>query len=155
MAVCGKQRPLHCPRTRKPTFAIHTAPFTRNLNFRIAMGGLYGDAVAMALDDCPHAARYVKKTSCSGTSVNRVAEPYFQGCLPVLIIIIRLCLPEAQSYIERDAVRKANGSIASTFIAEGKDALENNWLLLSCPVLMAGFNFTVSHHYLYSQPLRV
>ena len=70
---------------------------------------------------------------------------WFGACPPVLIIIFRLCLPETKSYIERDAVRKANGSVASTFIAEGKVALKKHWLLLTYLVLlMAGFNFMVS-----------
>lgn len=69
---------------------------------------------------------------------------WFGACPPVLIIIFRLCLPETKSYIERDAVRKANGNVASTFIAEGKVALKKHWLLLSYLVLlMAGFNFMV------------
>lgn len=69
---------------------------------------------------------------------------WFGACPPVLIIIFRLCLPETKSYLERDAVRKANGSVASTFIAEGKVALKKHWLLLSYLILlMAGFNFMV------------
>lgn len=68
----------------------------------------------------------------------------FGACPPVLIILFRLCLPETKSYIERDAVRHANGSITSTFISEGRVALKRHWILLTYLVLlMAGFNFMV------------
>ncbi|KAL8900823.1 MAG: hypothetical protein Q9207_005500 [Kuettlingeria erythrocarpa] len=129
--------------------------------FGIAMGGLYGNAAATALEDCPEAARgivsgmlqqgyafgYLLATVFARGLVDTTSHGWrplfwFGACPPVLIIIFRLCLPETQSYIERDAVRKANGSVASTFIAEGKVALKKHWLLLSYLVLlMAGFNF--------------
>lgn len=68
----------------------------------------------------------------------------FGACPPVLIIAFRLCLPETRSYIERDAVRHANGSITSTFISEGRVVLKRHWILLTYLVLlMAGFNFMV------------
>lgn len=63
----------------------------------------------------------------------------------MLIIIFRLCLPETKSYIERDAIRHANGNLTSTFISEGRVALKRHWvLLLYLVMLMAGFNF-MSH----------
>ncbi|KAL8827640.1 MAG: hypothetical protein Q9170_006932 [Blastenia crenularia] len=132
--------------------------------FGIAMGGLYGNAAATALEDCPEAARgilsgmlqqgyafgYLLATVFARGLVDTTSHGWrplfwFGACPPVLIIAFRLCLPETKSYIERDAVRKANGSVASTFIAEGKVALKKHWLLLSYLVLlMAGFNF-MSH----------
>lgn len=70
---------------------------------------------------------------------------WFGACPPVLIIIFRLCLPETQSYRDRQALRQAQGNIAGTFIAEGKVAIRRHWLLLCYMVLlMAGFNF-MSH----------
>ncbi|KAL8722317.1 MAG: hypothetical protein Q9225_001165 [Loekoesia sp. 1 TL-2023] len=132
--------------------------------FGIAMGGLYGNAAATALEDCPEAARgilsgmlqqgyafgYLLATVFARALVDTTSHGWrplfwFGACPPVLIIIFRLCLPETKAYIEREAVRKANGSVASTFIAEGKVALRRHWLLLSYLVLlMAGFNF-MSH----------
>ncbi|KAL9604135.1 MAG: hypothetical protein Q9219_000723 [cf. Caloplaca sp. 3 TL-2023] len=132
--------------------------------FGIAMGGLYGNAAATALEDCPEEARgilsgmlqqgyafgYLLATVFARGLVDTTSHGWrplfwFGACPPVLIIIFRLCLPETKSYIERDAVRKANGSVAHTFIAEGKVALKKHWLLLSYLVLlMAGFNF-MSH----------
>ncbi|KAL8933165.1 MAG: hypothetical protein Q9216_006491, partial [Gyalolechia sp. 2 TL-2023] len=132
--------------------------------FGIAMGGLYGNAAATALEDCPEAARgilsgmlqqgyafgYLLATVFARGLVDTTPHGWrplfwFGACPPVLIIIFRLCLPETKAYQERDAVRKANGNIASTFVAEGKVALKKHWLLFSYLVLlMAGFNF-MSH----------
>lgn len=70
---------------------------------------------------------------------------WFAACPPVLIIIFRLCLPETDSFIERQRVRAAGQNVGQTFIKEGKIALRNHWLLLMYLVLlMAGFNF-MSH----------
>ncbi|KAI4171166.1 MAG: hypothetical protein LQ348_006978 [Seirophora lacunosa] len=132
--------------------------------FGIAMGGLYGNAAATALEDCPEAARgilsgmlqqgyafgYLLATVFARALVDTTPHGWrplfwFGACPPVLIIIFRLCLPETKSYVEREAVRKASGSVASSFVAEGKVALKKHWLLLIYLVLlMAGFNF-MSH----------
>lgn len=70
---------------------------------------------------------------------------WFGAAIPVLIIIYRLFLGETHAYTERVRVRKANGNLAGTFVAEGKVALRRHWLLLIYLVLlMAGFNF-MSH----------
>ena len=131
--------------------------------FGIAMGGLYGNAAATALEDCPAAARgllsgmlqqgyafgYLLATVFARGLVDTTSHGWrplfwFGACPPVLIIAFRLCLPETQSYRERDAVRHARGDVAHTFIVEGKVALKRHWLLLIYLVLlMAGFNFMV------------
>jgi SHS family lactate transporter-like MFS transporter len=129
-----------------------------------AQGGLYGNAAATALEDCPEAARglisgmlqqgyafgYLLAAAFARGLVDTTSHGWrplfwFGACPPVLIILFRLCLPETASYRERDAVRKANGSVASTFISEGRVALKKHWLLFVYLVLlMAGFNF-MSH----------
>jgi SHS family lactate transporter-like MFS transporter len=132
--------------------------------FGIAMGGLYGNAAATALEDCPPAARgiisgmlqqgyafgYLLATAFARGLVDTTSHGWrplfwFGAGPPVLIIIFRLCLPETQAYRERQALRSAQGNIAGTFISEGKVALRKHWLLLIYLVLlMAGFNF-MSH----------
>ncbi|TAQ84512.1 hypothetical protein B7494_g7174 [Chlorociboria aeruginascens] len=132
--------------------------------FGIAMGGLYGNAAATALEDCPEEARglisgmlqqgyafgYLLATVFARGLVNTTSHGWrplfwFGACPPVLIIIFRLCLPETEAYQEREMVRTEKGNIGSTFIAEGKVALKRHWLLLIYLVLlMAGFNF-MSH----------
>ena len=132
--------------------------------FGIAMGGLYGNAAATALEDCPQEARgiisgmlqqgyafgYLLATAFARGLVDTTSHGWrpffwFAACPPVLIIIFRFFLPETVSFRERVAARKAQGSIASTFVKEGKVALRRHWLLLIYLVLlMAGFNF-MSH----------
>jgi SHS family lactate transporter-like MFS transporter len=132
--------------------------------YGIAMGGLYGNAAATALEDCPEAARgiisgmlqqgyafgYLLATVFSRALVNTTSHGWrplywFGACPPVLLIIFRLCLPETNAFIERSKVRHATGHLTSTFIAEGRVALKKHWLLLTYLVLlMAGFNF-MSH----------
>jgi SHS family lactate transporter-like MFS transporter len=128
------------------------------------MGGLYGNAAATALEDCPPAARgiisgmlqqgyafgYLLATVFARGLVDTTSHGWrplfwFGACPPVLIIIFRLMLPETAAFNERVAVREAKGNVGATFIAEGKVALKRHWVLLTYMVLlMAGFNF-MSH----------
>jgi SHS family lactate transporter-like MFS transporter len=132
--------------------------------FGIAMGGLYGNAAATALEDCPEAARgiisgmlqqgyafgYLLATAFARGLVDTTSHGWrplfwFGACPPVLIIAFRLCLPETQSFLERQSVRQNSPNIGKTFIKEGKVALRRHWILLTYLVLlMAGFNF-MSH----------
>ncbi|KAF1795701.1 Major facilitator superfamily domain [Phytophthora cactorum] len=132
--------------------------------FGIAMGGLYGNVAATALEDCPPAARgiisgmmqqgyafgYLLAVVFARALVDTTSHGWrplfwFGACPPVLIIIARLYLPETKVYQERQAVREATPDITKTFIAEGKVAFKRHWMLLTYLVLlMAGFNF-MSH----------
>jgi MFS transporter, SHS family, lactate transporter len=143
--------------------------------FGIAMGGLYGNAAATALEDCPEAARgiisgmlqqgyafgYLLATAFARGLVDTTSHGWrplfwFGAGPPVLIILFRLCLPETKSYRERQAIRSAGQNISATFINEGKVALKRHWLLLIYMVLlMAGFNFMESlrqNHELHHLP---
>ena len=128
------------------------------------MGGLYGNAAATALEDCPTEARgilsgmlqqgyafgYLLATVFARGLVNTTSHGWrplywFGACPPILIIAFRLCLPETKAFIERSEVRHATGNLTSTFVSEGKVALKRHWILLTYMVLlMAGFNF-MSH----------
>jgi SHS family lactate transporter-like MFS transporter len=128
------------------------------------MGGLYGNAAATALEDCPEEARglisgmlqqgyafgYLLATAFARGLVDTTSHGWrplfwFGAGPPVLIIAFRLMLPETKSFRERQAVRAESGNIAGTFVKEGKVALKKHWLLLVYLVLlMAGFNF-MSH----------
>jgi len=131
--------------------------------YGIAMGGLYGNAAATALEDCPEAARgiisgmlqqgyafgYLLATAFARGLVDTTSHGWrplywFGACPPVLIIIFRLCLPETKTFQERERIR-AVGNVSKTFMQEAKVALKNHWMLLIYLVLlMAGFNF-MSH----------
>jgi SHS family lactate transporter-like MFS transporter len=133
------------------------------------MGGLYGNAAATALEDCPEEARgiisgmlqqgyafgYLLATVFARGLVDTTSHGWrplfwFGACPPVLIIIARLLLPETQAFQERQLVRAAGGNISKTFVKEGQVVLKRHWLLLTYLVLlMAGFNFMV----ILSEPL--
>lgn len=134
--------------------------------FGIAMGGLYGNAAATALEDCPPDARgiisgllqegyafgYLLATAFARGLVGTTPHGWrplfwFGACPPVLIIIFRLFLPETKAFRERQEAREEiNGGIAGSFISEGKVTLKRHWLIFTYLVLlMAGFNFMVSH----------
>lgn len=134
--------------------------------FGIAMGGLYGNAAATALEDCPEEARgivsgmlqqgyafgYLLATAFARALVDTTPHGWrplfwFGACPPVLIIAFRLCLPETDAFKQRMIVRDEKGNIGATFIAEGKVALKRHWAIcLYLVALMAGFNFMVSLH---------
>lgn len=128
--------------------------------YGIAMGGLYGNAAATALEDCPQEARgilsgmlqqgyafgYLLATAFARALVNTTSHGWrplywFGAGPPVLIIIFRLMLPETNTFIERQRIRAAGDNVGKTFIREGKVALREHWLILIYLVLlMAGFS---------------
>ncbi|KAI6581179.1 hypothetical protein MCOR06_009181 [Pyricularia oryzae] len=136
--------------------------------FGIAMGGLYGNAAATALEDLPEEARglmsgllqqgyafgYLLATAFARALVN--TTPYgwrplfwFGACPPAIFIAFRLLLPETRMYQQQAEMRQAAAasgtSVSKTFVAEGKVALRRHWMiLLYLVLLMAGFNF-MSH----------
>lgn len=132
--------------------------------YGIAMGGLYGNAAATALEDCPAEARgvvsgmlqqgyafgYLLATVFAKALVDDTPHGWrplywFGACPPVLLIIFRYLLPETDAFIERSQIRNETGNLTGTFVAEGKVALKRHWkLLLYMVLLMAGFNF-MSH----------
>ncbi|OAA55864.1 carboxylic acid transporter protein [Niveomyces insectorum RCEF 264] len=129
--------------------------------FGIAMGGLYGNATATALEDCPLEARgimsgilqqgytfgYLLATAFARGLVDTTSHGWrplfwFGACPPVLIIIFRLCLPETDNFQERRAHRERHGGNFRGFLQESRIAVREHWLMLSYLVLlMAGFNF--------------
>ncbi|KAF4981254.1 hypothetical protein FZEAL_2880 [Fusarium zealandicum] len=137
--------------------------------FGIAMGGLYGNAAATALEDCPEEARglisgilqqgyafgYLLCAAFARGLVGTTSHDWrplfwFGACPPVLFIIFRLMLPETMAYQERQRIRH-EAAVAGTgeddskgkvFLKEGKVALKHHWMLLVYLVLlMTGFNF--------------
>lgn len=132
--------------------------------FGIAMGGLYGNVAATALEDCPPEARglisgllqqgyalgYLLATAFARALVRNDSHSWrplywFAACPPVIIIIFRMRLGETETFRKRQEARKElRGGIATSFISEGKVALQQHWLMLVYLVLlMAGLNFMV------------
>ncbi|KAK4172441.1 putative carboxylic acid transporter protein [Triangularia setosa] len=155
--------------------------------FGIAMGGLYGNAAATALEDLPPVARglmsgllqqgyafgYLLATAFSRALVETTRYGWrplfwFGACPPVLIIALRLLLPETRTYqkqkMERElkqqqqqdeedaeeesgqgGERHGKNGVTHVFWEQGKQVIKDEWLLLTYMVLlMAGFNF-MSH----------
>jgi MFS transporter, SHS family, lactate transporter len=141
--------------------------------FGVAMGGLYGNVAATALEDAPEAARgilsgmmqqgysfgYLLATVFSRGLVDTTSHGWrplfwFGACPPVLLIVFRLMLPETDAYRERVAMRAELDSVGKVFVTEGKVALKKHWLLLIYMVLlMAGFNFMVSLELCHLDPV--
>lgn len=132
--------------------------------FGIAMGGLYGNAAATALEDCPPEARgiisgllqqgyafgYLLATAFARALVDTTPHGWrplywFAACPPILIIIFRMLLGETETFRRRQEARQElRGGVAASFMSEGKVALQRHWLMLIYLVLlMAGFNFMV------------
>ncbi|KAJ9609856.1 Carboxylic acid transporter [Cladophialophora chaetospira] len=129
--------------------------------FGIAMGGMYGNAVATALEDCPPPARgivsgilqmgyilgYLLATAFARALVDTTSHGWrplfwFGAAIPVLIILYRLCLPETDAYINRQKVRKSSERTMTLFFREIKFSLQSHWLVFVYMVLLtAGMNF--------------
>lgn len=131
--------------------------------FGIAMGGLYGNAIATAIEDVPRDARgivsgitqqgyalgYLLATVFARALVNTTSHEWrplywFCACPPVLLIVWRLFLPETDAYLERVALRKRTESIEKTFLAEAKLSMRRYWLTFTyMSLLLSGLAFMV------------
>jgi SHS family lactate transporter-like MFS transporter len=130
--------------------------------FGIAMGGIYGNAASTALEDCPKAARglfsgiyqsgyffgyllaAVFWTAFENTGPGWRLLFWFSACPPVILIIIRLRIPETNAFEGRKVLRNEKWDMADVF-SEAKVAVRRHWLLLLYLVLlMTGFTYMVS-----------
>ncbi|KAI1333902.1 major facilitator superfamily domain-containing protein [Xylariaceae sp. FL0016] len=126
--------------------------------FGLFMGGVYGNAVAMALENCPTEARglmsgvlqqgysfgYVLAACASlgvgaGTSTWKIVFWIAAG-LSILAGLLRCCFPESRQFRE---AKKANQHVtAGDFWNETKAMLAKEWrLCIYCIILMTWFNY--------------
>lgn len=135
--------------------------------FGIIMGGIYGNAAALALDDCPARAKglisgFLQQGYAFGYLLavifNRAlaetqphkwrAVYWFAACITVCITILRASLPETNAYKKRqleEMLRRESGVVPESFQSKAWKALKIYWVVLIYMVLlMAGFNF-MSH----------
>lgn len=136
--------------------------------FGIAMGGMFGNCAACALDDCPEKARgIVSGMFQEGYALGYLLVVIFQRAITdtttkgwrslfwfsagpaVIFIVWRLLMPETDTFLrqqERRKISKENQTLKFyQFSSEGKEAVRKYWLvLLYCVFLMSGFNF-MSH----------
>lgn len=130
--------------------------------FGIAMGGIYGNCAATALDDCPMEARgFISGLLQQGYAFGYLLVVVFNRAItdnsphgwralfwfgagpPVLIIVWRMCLPETDTFLAQKHLEKEVPG--GGFLAEAKKASKVYWLMFIYLVLfMAGMNF-MSH----------
>ncbi len=128
--------------------------------FGIAMGGVYGNAAATALDDSPTRARGVlsgimqqgyalgyllavvfNRAITDNTSKSWRALFWFSSGPAILICIWRAFMSETRAFQAIKA--QEHQSAATSFIAQGKKAMKAYWLMvIYLIILMAGFNFS-------------
>ncbi|OQU96999.1 hypothetical protein CLAIMM_03004 [Cladophialophora immunda] len=125
--------------------------------FGVAMGGIYGNAVVTALEDCPSEARgvvsgllqagytfgFILVTVFARGLVDTTSHGWrplywFSAGPPVLFIIFRLYLPETQAFLNRKAIRESSDSATKTFLRETQIGLRRHWLLLVYLVFLLG-----------------
>ncbi|KAF4628824.1 hypothetical protein G7Y89_g9322 [Cudoniella acicularis] len=120
--------------------------------FGVAMGGLYGNASATALEDCPDISRGIISgifqagypmglllaTAFNALLVNSTVQNwralfYFAAGPPALLIIFRLFLPDTTAYIEHDAIRSRRN--VQSFTSEFVDVIRMHWGRLSYMII--------------------
>lgn len=135
--------------------------------FGIIMGGIYGNAAALALDDCPPRAKgfisgflqqgyalgyllaVVFTRALANTQSHKWRAMYwFAACISALITLSRAVLPETNAFIEKQrktALEREAGIIPDSFLTKAGKAIRSYWLMMIYMILlMAGFNF-MSH----------
>lgn len=141
--------------------------------FGIAMGGMYGNCVTLALEDCPVVARgvisgmfqegyslgyllgVIFQRAITDTSVHSWrALCWFSAGPPVIFMVWRYFLPETDTYIQQKRIRELNKQNMSesetkfdmvVFKKNAMKAFKKYWLIsIYSVILLSGFNF-MSH----------
>ncbi|KAK5559626.1 hypothetical protein LTR46_002668 [Exophiala xenobiotica] len=127
--------------------------------FGLFMGGVYGNAIAMALENCPVEARglmsgilqqgyslgYVIAACCNlgvGGSTDSWKTVFWIGTgLSIGVGLIRLCFPESKQFIAAKQAGKGKTS-PTAFLTETRKMLGEEWrMCIYCIVLMTWFNY--------------
>lgn len=135
--------------------------------FGVIMGGIYGNAAALALDDCPPRAKgfisgFLQQGYAFGYLLAVIftraladtqshhwrAMYWFAACISVLLTICRAVLPETNAFKQKQLkviLEKETGVVQVGFWTKAGRALKGYWLMMVYMIfLMAGFNF-MSH----------
>lgn len=126
--------------------------------FGLFMGGVYGNAVAMALENCPVDARGIMSgilqqgysmgyvfAACANLGVGGGTETWktvfwIAAGLSIGAGLVRCCFPESKQFIE--AKKSGHKIAAGDFWRETKDMLAKEWrMCIYCTILMTWFNF--------------
>ncbi|CCE87050.1 Piso0_005587 [Millerozyma farinosa CBS 7064] len=135
--------------------------------FGVVMGGIYGNATATALDDCPvrakgfisgvlqqgYALGYLlavifTRALADTTSQKWRSMFWFASGVSFLITVSRIVLPQTDAYkkeVLEERIRKESGIVSESFEKKAAKVFKFFWpLLVYMVLLMAGFNF-MSH----------
>ncbi|KXJ86882.1 major facilitator superfamily transporter [Microdochium bolleyi] len=126
--------------------------------FGLFMGGVYGNAVAMALENCHTDARGLMSgimqqgysfgyvlAACANLGVGKSIESWkivfwIAAGLSIAAGLLRCCFPESRQF--REAKKTGEKITASDFWAETKLMLAKEWrMVIYCIILMTWFNF--------------
>jgi MFS family permease len=127
--------------------------------FGLFMGGVYGNAIAMALEHCPVNARGLMSgilqqgyalgyvlAACANLGVGGGVETWktvfwIAAGLSIGIGLIRICFPESKQFLEAKKNGRKNIT-AGAFFKETKVMLGQEWkMCVYCVILMSWFNF--------------
>ncbi|KAI1499023.1 major facilitator superfamily domain-containing protein [Biscogniauxia marginata] len=126
--------------------------------FGLFMGGVYGNAIAMALENCPTDARGLMSgvlqqgysfgyvlAACASLGVGAGVETWktvfwIAAGLSILAGLIRCCFPESKQF--REAKKAGHKISAADFWEETKTMLAKEWrMCVYCIILMTWFNY--------------
>ncbi|CAG8981312.1 hypothetical protein HYALB_00005112 [Hymenoscyphus albidus] len=127
--------------------------------FGLFMGGVYGNAIAMALEHCPTNARGLMSgilqqgyafgyvlAACANLAVGGETDSWktvfwAAAGASIGLGLIRICFPESQQFL--DAKKNGHKNVtAGAFLRETKTMLASQWkMCVYCVILMTWFNF--------------
>ncbi|KAK7038170.1 MFS general substrate transporter [Favolaschia claudopus] len=127
--------------------------------FGLFMGGVYGNAIAMALENCPMNARGLMSgilqqgysfgyviAACANLGVGGSTESWktvfwIGAGISIGVGLIRICFPESKQFIEAKKAGK-EAKAAGQFWTETKAMLAKEWrMCIYCIILMTWFNY--------------
>ncbi|KAF2876044.1 major facilitator superfamily domain-containing protein [Massariosphaeria phaeospora] len=142
---------------------IYAATFQQFLAVRslfgLFMGGVYGNAIAMALENCPTNARGLMSgilqqgysfgyviAACANLGVGGSTESWktvfwIGAGISIGVGLIRICFPESKQFIEAKKAGKS-AKAPGVFWIETKKMLRQEWkMCIYCVILMTWFNY--------------
>ncbi|KAG6011401.1 hypothetical protein E4U43_008337 [Claviceps pusilla] len=142
---------------------IYSSSFSQFLAVRslfgLFMGGVYGNAIAMALEQCPSNARGLMSgilqqgysfgyvlAACANLGVGGGTDTWktifwIAAGFSIVVGLVRILFPESQQFLDAKARGKKTSSPAA-FWRETKTMLAREWkMCVYCTILMTWFNY--------------
>ncbi|RSL77928.1 hypothetical protein CEP51_008653 [Fusarium floridanum] len=128
--------------------------------FGLFMGGVYGNAIAMALEQCPTSARGLMSgilqqgysfgyvlAACANLGVGGSTESWktvfwIAAGISIAVGLIRIAFPESKQFLEARKQKKASTATPGAFWRDCKKMLVAEWkMCVYCIILMTWFNY--------------